>query len=356
MDTILLNYAKLQVIPANFSCMALQNSLMFSDKTFSNCSLSFFMSQYNSVDTMRESRIASQYYIFSPNLTEKEKKESEALLAEERKLNTIKHKSRNDLIRLNILQNFKTRLREALKIRVKELLEANNAFELCQFQADENIIGMHNADMMDDGKNEAPMTSLIHLMFTQPDGMFLTFSNFNKEDKGENFSEYAIDAAMDRILPPFIYAPLFEFPQLDKLKYDQLKYTRENILRKLKDFNSALPALKTQLMKLEYNSENFSTISNLCNDFLSNYCEEIDSVTTDEIYIRQASMETPVNTKVSVHLAVASWDFLLRYFENTHSVEPYMINTIRQRMEIKDEANLTNIFYYLKVEGAEDLK
>ena len=148
-------------------------------------------------------------------------------------------------------------------------------------------------------------------------------------------------------LPLYINQPLYVIPNISDLTFDQLEYTRNNLLGKNAVFNKQLDELRKTCIDLEYLPDNLPRLQQLLAEILNDGIN-IQQAITDEMYV-QMVYKAGVSEMVLVSLGITSLGNLIDMYEKTGFFKPYVAAVLKQRMDIEKGLSYSIIFLNMQV-------
>jgi hypothetical protein len=147
----------------------------------------------------------------------------------------------------------------------------------------------------------------------------------------------------------FIKIPLWGFPMFTDVTYPQLKYTRDLMKPVLAGFNDNLKQLTGQLLQMQYTPENQADIKQLCCEKLQSHRQPIQQALDESIYLSRLKNVTAGNNFFTFCLGITSVENIVRYFEKTEIVQPYVVSQIIHQLGRQINVNSTFMFSYILV-------
>ncbi len=153
----------------------------------------------------------------------------------------------------------------------------------------------------------------------------------------------------DEAFPDFIKIPMWKLPLLKNMTHQQLKYTRQDLQPKLLDFQKQLNELYEDLVNINYSSDNFDQIVQLCNQKLSHHIEPTQKTIDASLYISQHKNMNPADHGLYFNIGITSAATIVNYFEKGNIIEPYVATEIKQQVKRYMDLNSTFMFVYYTV-------
>jgi hypothetical protein len=150
----------------------------------------------------------------------------------------------------------------------------------------------------------------------------------------------------------FIKIPLWAFPPITVINYEQMKYTRDQLKPFLDPFKKELQDLSDDLFKIIFTKDHFLQIKKMCTDRLIPLKANIQHEIHESLYLSRLRNSYPGNFGVEFCLGITDAETIVNYYEKTNIIEPYMASEIKQRINRQADLKATQIFTYFELHGA----
>ncbi len=259
-----------------------------------------------------------------------------------KKIKAMKHKSQADLVRLGTFKKDMWQLRMIFKETLEYRLKGYGILELAPFENDK-VMKLY---FINHEINDIVEHSLItEITKTLIDREFI----FNIDSSVEQIFSFELYNETQHNPCDFIKIPLWDFPVLKNMTYQELKYTRNMLQEKLVPFNENLKNLSSEIFDIPLSPENNSLLKNLGSDKLMAYKSSIQKEIDESIYINKSKNQNKVDVGVKFCVGITSADNLVNYFCKTDNIESYMSEEIKQRTARHIDLKSTYIFTYFEV-------
>jgi hypothetical protein len=148
-------------------------------------------------------------------------------------------------------------------------------------------------------------------------------------------------------LPEYLDCILFRFPDISDLTYEQLSYTRENILKKIKNFNEQIHDLREACFEMFYEPKHWETLQRTINEKL-NGAEQLQQFVDEEIHIQQAR-NSGSKKIIEVSMGITSMESLANYYEKSGMLKPYVAAILKERIDKATGLSRSIIYYNIRV-------
>jgi hypothetical protein len=347
MFTILLNNTS-TAIKLDLEAAAIRSSLMFSESVSCNGATVHTLKLYGLCDKMPLKFLIELWLSFNSDADQQEIDDIWYGYNYYTKMKTKKSKSRQDTLFTDEFRNLIVSLRKECKAHLQNQMNRFNLIELNKFHEDLTIFTIAPQEFYEEAKTDDPMVSIIYNILTGK-VFFALIHNLYKAEQGAVIDNYQATDIDISGFPAFLHAPLFELPDLKILEYSDLAYTREKILKQLSKFSEALLQLKETLHGIKYSAENFEAIKDHVQTALLEFPKDFNTQLQDEIYIRKVMKAIPTNYNIRYHLAISSFDYILRFYENMKIVPTYTLLASKQLIEKLHVEGDTTVFFYLEL-------
>ena len=152
----------------------------------------------------------------------------------------------------------------------------------------------------------------------------------------------------------FIKAPLFEFPPLHGLSYEQMDYTRNKLSESFRPFKQQIEAFEVFLKTITFEKKNHEQIAAWFSEHIFPLLETIQQEINNDLYIRQALQSSPPSAKIKVLLGITSLKGMVDYYEKSEITKPYVADTIRRNMEREADISTSGLFFYHQLVSKKD--
>ncbi len=265
-----------------------------------------------------------------------------ALLPLIKKVKQMKHKTKEDLYVINGFQQCIKYYKQLVKEYYEGLMENYLAKELLPFHQ-ENILRVPFMDLFSSEKSEDPYIQPICDAILNRE-YWLGFD----ETLYNHFDAMTLEETQDDG-KDFIKIPFIKIPIAIEMPYKQIKYTRNELQPALKEFNTHLNQLRTELSEMEYVPENLERIKELCRVRLLPLQTPLQQSLDDSLYLSHLMKQNEKDTRSQLFIGISTADMLIEYFEIMNIIEPYVASEVRNRIGRHINLMSTQMFLYLEV-------
>lgn len=231
--------------------------------------------------------------------------------------------------------------KDVLKADKEEFLSSHSLLEVVPFRK-EKVLKLFPMDRGPEEKENVYIEDISYSMTMKETYLCV-------DEVIENLFNYKVLHAKTKGTPDFIKIPLWEFPFLIGLNYEQLKYTRDNLTTALVPFKEQLSELSGKLNSIPYSKESIGQIEQLYKDSVTPTVGSVQQHIDESLYLCKSKSLLPNKIRLSYCLGIASSKTLIDYYEKTKIVLPYVANEIRERVERHNDLNISHIFTYFNV-------
>ncbi|MFH1004071.1 MAG: hypothetical protein V1781_01015 [Bacteroidota bacterium] len=270
-------------------------------------------------------------------------KEIDEILSIVKKIRNIKHKNKKDIIALEQYKLVIKSFRENIKGMLENILKETQMYELIPFVQD----GIFEVDKMQfyakESEEEDPYIYWISDIIIANENMFL----FSKEV--EDIFRFSQIDSQDNTETDFIKIPLWDFPLLFNLNYNQMKYTRENLQSVFHPFIVHLKEFLKDVSEITFSPENFSLFKKLFTSKLNPVIAPIQKPIDENIYISQCRNQLPNDLNTKLCMGITSVENLVNYYEKMEVVFPYVANEIKEQLSRQINLKQAYPFFYFEI-------
>ena len=235
----------------------------------------------------------------------------------------------------SILNKLRKQLKEYFILRLTEF----KLFELVGFADDESwYLAFPLGDM---GKNKEDEYIPTLITGIKENEFILSFDSVV-----EQLFEY-VDINMANDAPcDFIKIPLWDFPLLNSLKFNQVKHTQQDLKPSVNEFTTHFDALSQQLFQMPFTSKNQAEIIALAKEKILEHASPVQQAIDTSLYLTQLRNQSPPNTGMKFHLGITSAENLVNYFERAEIIEPYVAAETKEKLSRHINLQATCMFCY----------
>ncbi|MEI8203379.1 MAG: hypothetical protein WCH34_10235 [Bacteroidota bacterium] len=261
----------------------------------------------------------------------------------------IKHKNQNDL---RVLAHFKTMIELCKTMIMKKIESVLRSFNLFVFLGfvDDKVMEVVSMDCFHDKELEHAYIMGIRQTLSERNAI-LSFDQIIEElVPNQTLSASKINSS------DFIKIPLWDFPPLIGLTYEQIKYTRENLQASFAQFKIELTELSDQIFNLSFNTENLPQIKQLCNEKIIPLISPVQQAIDESIYISRNKNQLPKKFNLRFCLGIASAETIINFYEKTEVLLPYVTSEIKDQTGKHIDLKSSHIFVYCEIEEMDELQ
>ncbi len=144
----------------------------------------------------------------------------------------------------------------------------------------------------------------------------------------------------------FIKIPLWKFPPVYNMPFEQHNYTRQQLLLALQPFNSALKELQNDFFSIGFTLENLSHFITSLNEKINPLIMPVQNEIDESLYLSSIKNNHPENSGLLFCLGVTSAETLINYYLQNEIIEPYIANEIKNRVARHFDLDTSNVFCY----------
>jgi hypothetical protein len=152
-------------------------------------------------------------------------------------------------------------------------------------------------------------------------------------------------------LPGYISIPLYRFPDISELTYEQLNRTRKNILEKINIFNKRIVELRKACSILTYEPSSCEVLRSTITEKLFGF-EQLQHYIDEEIYI-QNILNQENKRYVEINLGIASMEIIAGFFGYSGTLLPYVTEVLKERIDKTHGLQRCCLFYNIAVVDTE---
>ncbi len=154
----------------------------------------------------------------------------------------------------------------------------------------------------------------------------------------------------------FIKIPMWKFPWMPAIKFNQIKYTQQGLKKPMQEFTVHLDELTNQLFKIPFIADNHDEIMTLCREKIVANLEPVQKTIDESLYLIHYRNQTPPDVGIKFHLGIASAASLIDYYEKAEIIQPYVATEIKHRLSREINLQSTCIFSYFTIQKPEEDK
>jgi hypothetical protein len=261
-------------------------------------------------------------------------------------LNKTKHKNRAQLILQSQLNKAIACFRDYILADIDVQLEEANALVLKKFVDQKILVPYESTEHENKELSEDNYIEMITgCILKEPDLLWFFEIAANKlpyilfTDKS-----YKIESVSLTTHPVYFCIPLFAMFPLEDLDYDEISFTRKNLLSAFQPISEKIEAFRLWVEEQDYaGNKPFEILEKLRADIfplLPGFQHKIDN----EIYFQQYRQRYDVKVMVHVDLCVTSAKNLIKLYEHENLLLPYVAETCIKRLERQMDSNKCRIF------------
>ncbi len=237
-------------------------------------------------------------------------------------------------------------VKKSQKMQYEKSIYEKKAMELFPFLGKDIFWAEMTKTFLESKSTEDPYIKFILETFTKFNNMPLLTMNMNDSGSSSSWELWKNKTETDN-LPEFLSCLLFRFPDVSGLSYEQLNYTRENLLKKLSQFNKQVDDLHEAVSELSYEAQHWEKLRNLLDEKL-NSSSDLQQKLESELYIQYAKNAGGTKS-FDVYVGITSLEVLANYHEKKGTLNAYSANTLRERLNLEEKHNRAIIFYNIQV-------
>lgn len=259
------------------------------------------------------------------------------------KIKRQKFKDRNALNLIGLQKGFVNRMRTSLKEHYERRLSTFKITELIGYGKEDCWIIKFPLLNIKENQEDVYIPALIETIIENE--YIMGFDSIVEQ----LFTHIDIDAS--RSSPcDFIKIPLWDFPLLEGIKFNQMKYTRKDLNQALQEFSKHFDELSKQLFQILFTAENQAEIVSLCRQKIVANGKPVQQAIDKSLYISQTRNQTPPNTGMKFHLGITSAENLVDYYEKSEMIEAYVASEIKEQLRRHVNLKATCIFTYITIQ------
>ncbi len=266
-----------------------------------------------------------------------------------KKVNSLKHKTKDILTAIGIFKKTIGILRKNLINHKFELFKHNAIIELQPF-IDEDIWHLVLFDYEYKDNKEYVLISKILKTLTERDFIFCLDHSL------DDLLGFSVYDSIENSLCDFIKIPLWDFPMLHGLNFAQLKYTRDNLQPALIPYNLKLKELSEEIFNMPFTIENQTQLKQICKDKLEHLIQPIQESIDNSLYIMQVKNKLGFKPHIKFCLGITSAETLINYYEKTETVLPYVADEIKIQTARHIDLKSSYVFCYFQPYIYDDLQ
>ncbi|MEI8203560.1 MAG: hypothetical protein WCH34_11140 [Bacteroidota bacterium] len=153
-------------------------------------------------------------------------------------------------------------------------------------------------------------------------------------------------ASSENEFPDFIKIPLWNFPPIKGLSYQQLKYIRETLKPELSLFKEVLNELNNQTSEILYTSENLFVFEAMCEEMFNPFKEPVQKAIDENLYLSKLKNQYSDKSKINLCLGISSLGNIVNFYEKTNILQPYVANETKQLIAKLGDLDASCFFIY----------
>ncbi|MEI8201588.1 MAG: hypothetical protein WCH34_01155 [Bacteroidota bacterium] len=291
---------------------------------------------------------------FSSYFKEKEEfiqmaKDLKRLLPSYRKAKLKKNKTITDLNIIRLYKSMLETVKGMILKRTRRILMNYNLYVLLPF-IDDKVLEINRNIWLEDENSEPAIIGEIATCLTEHQDI-LAFDQII-----ETLFPFSTLQSPKNETDGFIKIPLWNFPPIIGLTYEQIKQTRENLAPAFAPFKEDLKDISDQLFKLSYSSENFYTILQLVKNKLMPHLSPLQQSIDESLYLGKIRKQLSEKLNLQFCLGIASAETIINFYEKTEVVLPYISSEIKDQTRRHIDLQSSHIFLYYEINGIEEIK
>ncbi len=148
----------------------------------------------------------------------------------------------------------------------------------------------------------------------------------------------------------FIKIPLWDLPLIEGIKFNQMKYSQQDLKASLQEFTKHFDELSEQLFKMPFTLENQAEIIGLAKEKIMAQALPVQQAIDTSLYLTQFRNQSPPNTGMKFHLGITSAENLVNYYEKTEMIEAYVASEIKEQLRRYINLQATCFFTYITIQ------
>ncbi len=257
-----------------------------------------------------------------------------------------KHNNPRKVIGINAFASLHKKFKEDLKTFARDIIVGNELAERMEFRTDGAFV-MKPIDFRQKDNKEDALISEISTTITNRDYMLLFDKNV------EEIFPFATFGVLETNGFDFIRIPLWDFPYLNSLDYNQMKYTRNDLQPAMAPFKIKLQEFWDEIVTIQFIDKNIEQLKHLCQSKLHPFVQPIQQAINESLYISQIRNKSENNNKLTMCLGITSVHKLIQYYEKVETVLPYVASEIKQQVSRYMDLKATQMFVYFKISNNE---
>ena len=144
----------------------------------------------------------------------------------------------------------------------------------------------------------------------------------------------------------FIKIPTWDFPLMEGIKFNQIKFTQQELKQPMQEFSVHMDDLLEQLFQIPFSAAHHAEIINLCNEKIVANAPPVQNAIDNSLYMIQFRNQNPAHTGMKFHFGITSAANLVDYFGKSEMVQPYVASEIKERLQREINLEASCVFSY----------
>jgi len=149
-------------------------------------------------------------------------------------------------------------------------------------------------------------------------------------------------------LPAFFSQQLYILPDITDLSSRELGSLRDNILPKVKSFNKLVVELRKACLNIHDKPMSMDGLQTLSHNVTADISELQEIF--NKINFTSNTIKSENHRYAAVNLCVSSMEMLVNHYEHNGTLEPYVADVLRDRLDMRDELSRCCVFFNIYAE------
>jgi len=258
------------------------------------------------------------------------------------KLKSKKHKTRDDLVALTTFKNMINEVRELSRKRYDQILDGYYVKEKIPF-IDDKIwyVGYRRGTERQD--EEDAFIPIISDTLIEIEDLISLEYNIDAAFRIVNVEGIIDDYAFD-----YIKIPLWQFPPLFQISYEEVKHSRQQLQPPLQPFKEHLEKFRKEIYGLSFDDENKEKIRQSGMEIQSLFVQPVQQAVNNCIFLSKLKNAYADYIFLRFCLGITSAENIVEYYLGNKIIEPYMVSEIKKRIARESDLQASNVFCYFE--------
>lgn len=346
METVLLQDYKFN-FPQDLEAHSLRSAMLFSKVSSSgNLIISLYLTE--SLKLYDEQEVYKMHIHWLRSEANPKTDEHEKYYRDYCKKKAIKHKSKEVLISLEKSRKYFREVKELEIKKYEKSLIIYKVDELKKFIRDEELLCLQRLEHTEKTTFQTYLQIVMMQALTENENILAIHEYYTKNSTIASLDTLDRDSATNSALPDILFIPFIELPDTSNLNYEQVKYTRDNIIKILKDFDAEILKTKEKISHTHYKAENITELRQCISSLSSTIPAGLQQMIDNEIYIVKSKNDNDYGQGIRIGIAITSCGHIFDIMEKGEITESFNLNTIKTHFEKIGSPAQTIIFLILQ--------